>query len=189
MPFVTEELWDALGERPYPLILAKWPIADGRALDPGSAAEIGLLIETVQAIRSARTELGVPPGAKLAAFVVGATPGDFVIARQEAALRRLARFEALAFEPPPSGASLQVPIGEATLVLPLAGVIDVAAEQARLARMAEVAEKERDALAARLANPAFVERANPQAVDKARADHEEKAASAERYRSALARLG
>ena len=68
-------------------------------------------------------------------------------------------------------------------------VIDVAAERSRLTRAAEAAEKERDALAARLANPSFVERAKPEAVEKARADHEEKASDAEKYRAALGRLG
>ena len=85
--------------------------------------------------------------------------------------------------------SSQVVIDEATIVLPLEGVIDVDAERARLAKAAEAAEKERDSLAGRLANPSFVERAKPEAVEKARADHAEKASEAEKYRAALARLG
>jgi valyl-tRNA synthetase len=76
-----------------------------------------------------------------------------------------------------------------TIAFPLAGAIDLEAEKARLSKAAEAAEKERDSLAARLANPAFAERAKPEAVDKARADHEAKAAEAERLRAALERLG
>ncbi len=60
---------------------------------------------------------------------------------------------------------------------------------ARLSKAAVAAEKERDSLAARLANPNFTERAKPEAVEKARSDHEEKSAEAERYRAALERLG
>jgi valyl-tRNA synthetase len=90
---------------------------------------------------------------------------------------------------PTAGGAAQVVVDEATFILPLAGVIDVGAEQARLAKAAEAAEQERDSLAARLANPSFVERAKPEAVEKARADHEEKASDAEKYRAALARLG
>jgi valyl-tRNA synthetase len=82
-----------------------------------------------------------------------------------------------------------VVVDEATYVLPLKGVIDIDAEKARLEKAAQAAEKERDALAARLANPSFVERAKPEAVEKARADHAEKASDAERYRAALQRLG
>jgi len=68
-------------------------------------------------------------------------------------------------------------------------VIDVEAEKSRLSKAAESAEKDRDSLAARLANPSFVERARPEAVEKARADHDERASEAEKYRAALARLG
>ena len=64
--------------------------------------------------------------------------------------------------------------------LPLGGVIDLDAEKARLSKAAEAAEKERDGLAARLANPNFTERAKPEAVEKARADHDAKSAEAER---------
>jgi valyl-tRNA synthetase len=66
---------------------------------------------------------------------------------------------------------------------------DAEAEKARLGKNIAAAEKERDGLAARLANPNFTERAKPEAVEKARADHEAKAAEAERLRAALERLG
>ena len=60
---------------------------------------------------------------------------------------------------------------------------------ARLAKAVAAAEKERDSLSARLSNPNFVERAKPEAVEKARADHDARAAEAERLSAALARLG
>jgi valyl-tRNA synthetase len=62
-------------------------------------------------------------------------------------------------------------------------------ERARLTKSLAAAEKERDALAGRLGNPSFVERAKPEAVEKAKADHAEKSADAERFAAALARLG
>ena len=73
--------------------------------------------------------------------------------------------------------------------LPLQGLVDFEKEKARLSKDAAAAEKERDSLAQRLANPNFTERAKPEAVEKARADHEAKAAEAERLRAALERLG
>ena len=73
--------------------------------------------------------------------------------------------------------------------MPLQGAIDVDAEKARLSKAAAAAEKERDSLAARLANANFTERAKPEAVEKARSDHDAKAAEAERLRAALERLG
>jgi valyl-tRNA synthetase len=189
MPFITEELWNALGERPYPLIHAKWPMPDARALDPEAGPEVDWLIRLVGGIRAARTELNVPPGAKLALHVRdAAAQTEARLARNEAALRRLARIETIATGEP-SGGAAQVVIDEATFVLPLEGVIDIAAERTRLSKALQAAEKERDALSGRLNNPSFVERAKPEAVEKARADHAEKASDAEKYRAALARLG
>ncbi len=189
MPFVTEELWGAMGDRAsYPLITAKWPMPDARALDPEAGPEIDWLIRLVGAIRGARAELNVPPGARLPLYVEDASGvTDARLQRNAAALQRLARVERV--DQRPGGGAAQVVIDEATFVLPLEGVIDIAAEKARLLKAAEAAGKERDALAARLANPSFVERAKPEAVEKARVDHAEKASDAEKYRAALARLG
>ncbi|HZW47519.1 MAG TPA: valine--tRNA ligase, partial [Microvirga sp.] len=189
MPFITEELWHAMGERPYELILAKWPMPDARALDPEAGPEIDWLIRLVGGIRAARTELGVPPGAKLPLHVRDADPrtGER-LARNEAAIKRLARIDAIS-EAEPSGGAAQVVVDEATFILPLEGVIDIEAERARLQKALAAAEKERDALAGRLSNPSFVERAKPEAVEKARSDHAEKSSDAEKYRAALSRLG
>lgn len=189
MPFITEELWSKLAERPdYPLITAKWPLADARALDPTAAQEVDWLIRLVSEVRGARTELSVPPGTKLALHVRDAGPEtDARLARNAAALQRLARVEIATGEV--SGGAAQVVVDEATFVLPLEGVIDLAAERDRLTKAIAAAEKDRDGLAGRLNNPSFVERAKPDAVEKARADHAERAAEAERLSAALSRLG
>ncbi len=190
MPFVTEELWGALGARAdYPLITAKWPMADARALDPEAGPEIDWLIRLVSGIRTARAELNVPPGAKLPLHARGADEATTArLDRHRAALSRMARAD-LAEGDAPEGGAAQIVVDAATFILPLEGVIDIAAEKARLAKAADAAEKERDALAKRLENPDFVARAKPEAVEKARADHAEKASDAEKYRAALARLG
>ncbi len=190
MPFVTEELWGAMGARAdYPLITARWPMADARALDPEAGPEIDWLIRLVSGIRTARSELNVPPGAKLPLYVRGADAGTAArLARHRAALSRMARTDLMDGEAPAGGAA-QIVVDEAVYILPLEGVIDIAAEKARLSKAAEAAGKERDALAKRLENPDFVARAKPEAVEKARADHAEKSAEAEKYRAALARLG
>jgi len=190
MPFITEELWHAMGDRPYDLILARWPMADARAIDSGAQKEIDWLIRLVSEIRAARTGLSVPPGAKLSAHVRDASSETIDrIARQAAAIARLARVENIVADPAPQGGSAQIVVDEATYVLPLEGVIDLEAERARLTKAMESAAKERDSLAGRLGNPSFVERAKPEAVTKARDDHAEKTAEAERLAAALARLG
>ena len=85
--------------------------------------------------------------------------------------------------------ALQFPSGGLTLVANVEDLVDLKAERERLSKAIAVAEKDRDSLAARLANPAFTERAKPEAVEKARADHDARAAEAERLSAALARLG
>jgi valyl-tRNA synthetase len=189
MPFVTEELWHALGDRGgHDLITAKW--VDVGAVDASASAEIDWLIRLVSEIRSSRTELGVPPGTKLPLHVRDCAP--VTVARIDAnrpMIERLARIETISTDPAPAGGAAQIVVDEATYVLPLEGVIDLAAERVRLEKNAAAAEKERDSLAGRLGNPAFVDKAKPEAVEKARADHAEKSAEAERLRAALARLG
>ncbi|SNS08793.1 valyl-tRNA synthetase [Sphingomonas laterariae] len=189
MPFITEELWHALGDRPYDLILAHWPMADARAIDPAAQKEIDWLIRLVSEVRAARSELNVPPGAKLVAHLRDAGAETLArLDRQTAAIARLARITVSA-GPAPAGGAAQVVVDEATFVLPLEGVIDLAAEKARLAKAIAGAEKERDALAKRLNSPGFAEKAKPEAVAKARADHAERSAEAERLAAALQRLG
>jgi valyl-tRNA synthetase len=189
MPFITEELWHALGERSNDLIVARWPMADARAIDPAARAEIDWLIRLVSEIRAARTELNVPPGARLPLHVRDAS-GETVerLARQEAVLARLARVDRVDGDAPAGGA-LQIVVDEATFVLPLGEVIDLDSERTRLTKAIAAAEKERDALAGRLSNASFVERAKPEAVEKARADHADKMTEAARLHAALGRLG
>ncbi|MFK4792142.1 valine--tRNA ligase [Sphingobium sp. ZW T5_29] len=192
MPFITEELWHAMAApgqaRDSDLIVARWPQAL-YAVDSEAQAEIDWLIRLISAMRTARTELNVPPGAKLPVVVHDASEETRRrIDRQGAALARLGRVESLAFGESVAGGAAQIVVDEATFILPLAGVIDIAAEKARLAKALTAAEKERDALGGRLSNPAFVEKAKPEAVAKAREDHAEKSAEAEKLKAALDRL-
>ncbi len=186
MPFITEELWTVMGERAdYPLITAKWP-EPAAERDADASADIDWLIKLVSEIRGAKAELGLPPGARLTAHFP-----ETLKARAErlsAQLDRLARLDTVSFDPAPAGASAQLVVEGETITVPLEGVIDIAAERERLTKALAAATKERDSLAGRLNNPAFVERAKPEAVDKARADHEAKAAEAERLSAALARI-
>jgi valyl-tRNA synthetase len=178
-----------MGERPYELIVAKWPKPNAQ-IDRHAKAELDWLVRLVSEIRSARTELNVPPSAKLNLFAADAsdtTAGR--LDRNHAMLSRLARLESIQLTSFPGTGAAQVVVDEATFALPLEGVIDLASERDRLAKGAAAAEKERDGLAVRLSNPNFTERAKPEAVEKARNDHDAKAAEAERLRAALERLG
>ncbi|WP_374414826.1 valine--tRNA ligase [Novosphingobium colocasiae] len=189
MPFVTEELWSKLGDRPYELIVAQWPKPDAR-VDAEAKAEVEWLIALIGNLRGAKAELGIAPGARLTAYL--ADPSDAtraVIGRNAAAIDRLARLDAIRFEAAPAGPAMQVGAGDAMLAIPLEGVIDITAEKARLEKALATSQKEARSLEGRLSNPSFVEKAKPEAVDKARADHALHAAEAERVAAALARLG
>ncbi|MCB2079722.1 MAG: valine--tRNA ligase, partial [Novosphingobium sp.] len=190
MPFVTEELWSKLGERThYPIITAKWP-EPGAGVDAEAKAEVEWLIALVGNLRAAKSELGISPGARLTAYLPD--PSDATrafIENNRGVVDRLARLDAIRFEATPAGAAMQLVAGDATLAVPLEGVIDIDAEKARLEKAKAAAEKERDSLAKRLGNPNFVEKAKPEAVDKARADHAHHTAEAERLAAALERLG
>jgi valyl-tRNA synthetase len=218
MPFVTEELWNA-NERPYELILAKWPAPDA-SVDIEARNEISWLTNLVDEVRAVRSEMNVPPNARTDIWVSadsGFLTGRITTTSPEhlagmfehhrSALFRMARINAVEFlysgtrinletgdregVQRESGAkgALNLTVDDVSYLLPLKDVIDLDAEKARLDKAAAAAEKERDSLAGRLSNPNFTERAKPEAVEKARADHAEKSAEAERYRAALERLG
>nr|WP_294168690.1 valine--tRNA ligase [uncultured Sphingomonas sp.] len=192
MPFVTEELWHAMPDpahpRPYDLIVARWPEPRAQA-DQAARAEVGGLVEVIAEARALRAELNIPWTATLTPHLIGADGA--VLQRLAANAPTLARMAKLA---PPVAAdtappsSAQISAAGATIAFPLGDAIDLDAERARLAKAVTVAEKDRDSLAARLANPSFTERAKPEAVEKARADHAARAAEAERLSAALARL-
>jgi valyl-tRNA synthetase len=189
MPFVTEELWNGMGERPYELIVAKWP--EPRAeVDADARREIGWIIELVREVRAMRTELGVPWSATLEPLAIGGSAELLErIERQSATLARMAKLGPARLADSAPAGSAQIAVDGVTFAFPLAEHIDLDAERGRLAKALSAAQKDRDALAARLGNSSFVEKAKPEAVEKARADHAERAAEAERLTAALARLG
>ena len=195
MPFVTEELWHAQaqfqgGERPYDLILAQWPEPQAQ-VDTDAVAAIDWVIALTTAVRGAKSELGIAPGAKLEAWLPAPSPlGARVTERSAAAIERLARLTPLHVgEEAPVGPAMQVAAGEDAFIIPLEGHVDVEAEKARLTKAMEVSQKEFGSLDKRLSNPSFVEKAKPEAVEKAKADAAHHAAEIDRLRHALARLG
>jgi len=193
MPFITEELWHALSDAEHPrasdIIHAQWPEPNA-TVDAEAVAEINWVIDTISKTRSFKAELNIAPGTRLNANIADPQPSTIaIIERQAAALSRLGRIDAFAYAPVETNNVAQIVVGEDTIVFALDGVIDLDAERSRITKAIEAATKERDTLAARLSNAAFVEKAKPEAVDKARADHAEKAAEAEQLTAALKRLG
>ena len=190
MPFVTEELWvkraPAEG-RPSLLMLAPWP--EHRGLENAQAdAEIGWLIRFISEVRSVRSEMNVPAGAKVPLVVSGASDETRArVARHEETLLRLARLEKIEFGASPHGA-VQIVLDEAVLALPLAGIIDVDAESKRLKREIDKVGSEIRQLDAKLSNEKFVSRAPEHVVEEQRERKSEAEAIAAKLEQALKRL-
>jgi valyl-tRNA synthetase len=179
IPFVTEETWShlkrAAGETfsphdgwPEALIIAPWPEAGDT--EQAAEADMGLAIELIRGIRNVRSEYNVQPGRRVAALIAG---GDHaaMLAAQRDVLTQLARLDPdqlaiqPAIEPPHQVASIVV--GGVTCYLPLAGLIDLEAERARLGKeldevVAVIARSEKQ-----LAGP-FAQKAPPDVVQRER---------------------
>ncbi len=190
MPFITEELWHAMGDRGGNLLIhAKWP-EPATMIDFDARDEMRWVVDAISAVRTAKNDAGIPPGQRLVAYVADNAPivGKY-LEGCTALLSRVGRLDVKYPDSAPAGAAMRVAVPLGTLVIPLEGAIDLDAERARLSKAIESASKEAKSLEGRLNNPAFVEKAKPEAVEKARADHAEKASEVDRLTTALARLG
>jgi len=192
MPFITEELWARLGEqgqgRDTMLILAAWPDAKG-LVDAKAEAEFDWVIRVVSEIRSIRSEIKVPPGARIQLCVRGAD--KTTLGRLEAnkdALKTLARLEQISPADAPPKGSVQFVLDEATYALPLGGVIDIAAETGRLNREIAKAGSEIAQLEAKLANENFTARAPAHVVEEQRQRKTDAEAVVAKLNDALKRL-
>ena len=167
MPFVTEALWQELPHHGQSVMIAPWPVAESR--DERAEAEFGALIESVRAIRNARTEAGVEPGRWIAAEVYPGPYGSaFATARRElGTLARIADAELIIRDGPPSGGvgALTAVAGEVVAMLPLAGMVDLAAERERLNKEIATAEAERGRAQAQLGTEGFLTRAPEHVVE------------------------
>jgi valyl-tRNA synthetase len=192
MPFITEELWDVTAAggaaRASLLALAPWPSGEGFD-DANAEAEIGWVIDLVGAIRSVRAEMNISPATQLPLVLAGASAETKARAGRWAEfIKRLARLGDITFaDAAPQGAVQLVVRGE-TAALPLKGVIDLAAERARLQK--EIAKVEADIkrVDAKLGNADFIARAPEEVVDGEREKREEAQARKGKLVEALERL-
>jgi valyl-tRNA synthetase len=181
MPIVTEELWQTMKEAvggagwPATLLEARWPAR--RPEDRGAEEAFAPVIGVVDAIRNVRGEMNVPWKTALRGVEVGglAAPALDTLRSEQGRVVRLANVEGLVLHPAGQGiprrAQCAVSVGPGFEVLvPLAGVVDMAAETARAAKEIARAEGELSGIEKRLGNPSFVERAPPEVVEEARAN-------------------
>lgn len=194
MPFVTEALWQALPaavKQGEALIIAAWPEPEPAWLDETAEAQMAALMEVVRGIRNVRAEYGVEPGKRIPATIAaGALTPVFEAAR--AVVTFLARLDPAALtivtagEPLPQSAT--VVVGEVVASLPLAGLVDLAAERARLDKALADLEG-RIARSRGLLAGDFVQKAPPHVVERERTRLAELETEAAQLREQRARLG
>jgi valyl-tRNA synthetase len=191
-PFITEALWQKIGEtsegRDTMLVVADWPELSGLE-DTKADEEIRWLIELISEVRSVRSEMNVPPGAQIPVVISGA--GKALMARVErhqGTLSRLARLSSIAFDKTPPKGAVQIVMKDATVALPLAGVIDLRAEGERLKREIDKVAGEIEKLDQKLADEKFTARAPEHVIEENRERLELAAATRKRLSEALKRL-
>jgi valyl-tRNA synthetase len=189
MPFVTEELWRVTGpDREALLALSAWPQHDGLG-DPTAEAEIGWVIDLVTAIRSARVEMNIPPATSLPLVLAGASSEIASRARHWAEfIQRLARVGEILFADVPPKGAVQLVVRGDIAALPLQGVIDLAAERARLAKEMAKCDADIARVEAKLGNPNFVARAPEEVVEEEKEKREEAQLRKAKIAEALQRL-
>lgn len=192
MPFVTEELWAETGKFGTPrdnlLILTEWPTFEGLE-DAVADEELAWLIEVISNVRSVRAEMNVPASAKLQLVVSGGK--ETTLARLVAGtslITRLARLEEISPQNDVPGESAQFVVGEATFALPLAGVIDIGVEKARLEKEVTKLDGEISGIDKKLGNEQFVAKAPEEVIEEQKARREAAVDRRARILDALKRL-
>ncbi len=181
MPFLTEEVWRHLaGAGSGMLMTAPWP--EPACCDAAALAEMEWVVAAISAIRGARSEMNVPPGARVPFIVKDADPTALArYERHREHFERLARVEPAAGDSGASG-GIQVVVEGATFTLALGDVIDLAREKARLAKEIGRLDGDLAKFATKLANPGFLAKAKPEIVEEQR----EREADTRRDRDRLA---
>ena len=186
MPFVTEELWAMTGKHDALLTLDKWPSLQGLA-DDKAEAEIGWVIDLVTAIRSVRAEMNITTAIPL--VLAGASAESKARAERWAEfIKRLARVSDISSAAAAPKGSVQLVVRGEVAGLPLKGVIDLAAERARLAKEMQKADADIARVDAKLNNPNFMARAPEVVVEEEQEKREEALARKAKIAEALDRL-
>ena len=185
IPFVTEEIWQALPQRAedgqaadssqQTITLARFPELVEEWTDLEAVSVMTLLQDVITAIRTVRSEWGVPPSRKVTVVVEAASESEQEVLRTNAdPIIRLAGLEKLDFadhvERDPD--TVRRVVRSFQVHVPLAGIVDRGKETERVRRHLDKLVKQRESLRSRLSNRAFVERADPAVVDEARAQEE-----------------
>ena len=169
MPFITEELWGTTGRRAKMLVHSDWPTYGSELDDPQARREMNWVTGLIDEVRSARAQMHVPAGLKVAMLRHDLDRAALqALGNNQALILRLARLESITqADTSPKGA-ITVSVEGGRFSIPLAGIIDIGEEKARLNKTIEKLQKELSGLRGRLKNPNFVASAPPEVVEESR---------------------
>ena len=189
MPFVTTELWNNLTARNEKLIKAAWP--KDEKINQADKNEIDWAVDFILAIRSLRSAMNLPAGAKLSAYIKDLNnESSSVIENQNKLICTLARLEILA----PLGNKeisqdmVQTVCRDATILIPLKGVVDFSAERERLQKELDTLNKNLEGYARKLGNESFVAKAPAKVVEEEKRRQSEALENKAKVEEALARI-
>ena len=173
MPFITETLWRKLPTHQGGTFLARasWPVAPARAAASGQPFE--LVREAITAVRQLRADYAISAGEVLQAYVTGSPAQEEMLLAESSFIGRMARCQLYRGAAATGGAAHAVLPSGVEVVLPLAGVVDLAKECARLNGEVASLDKQISALRGRLGNEKFIAKAPPEIVGAERAKERE----------------
>ncbi|MBI4030774.1 MAG: valine--tRNA ligase [Proteobacteria bacterium] len=192
MPFLSEELYEHMADRPkdFMLMASEWPRYPEKMRDMKALIEMAWLIRFISEIRSVRADMNVPAAAKIRLLVKGADKDTKErIQKYDEILRRMARLEKIDLSEalPPKG-SIQTVVDEATLIMPIAGIIDLDKERERLKKEIIKLQDNIQKIDQKLANRQFVDNAPEEVVEEQRARRAEAETVLKKFSQALKQL-
>lgn len=189
MPFITEELSEAMTDKKELLMQAKWPDYDDVLNDDAASDKMDWLINVISEIRSVRADMNVPAAAKIRLLVKDAcdmtTEG---IDAFEEIIKRMARIESIEHTQDVPKGSIQTLVGQTTLVLPIADIIDLDAERDRLKKQIFKLEQDINKITQKLDNKKFVENAPEEIIAEQKFRLEEAESAKQKFSAALEQL-
>jgi valyl-tRNA synthetase len=191
MPFITEELYESIAVRPKDQLLMgqKWPDYASDLYQAESEVEIEWLIKTITEIRSVRSDMNVPAAAKVRMLVKDASVITVeYLKKYDEILRRMARLESVEVSNDVPKGSIQTIVGEATLVLPIAEIIDLDKERQRLNKEIGKLAANIEKIDQKLADEKFVANAPPEIIAEQKSRRAESEAMLNKFSTALQQL-
>ena len=190
MPFITEEIWQALPHEGEALMIERYPEFSPELDFPADEADFETVMTAIRAVRSRRAEMNVPPSKKPHLIIV--TDREDVFRRGETYLSKLAyagSVELRAEAPESIDGMVSVVTDEARMFMPMAELVDLEAERARIEKALAKAQKELESQEKKLSNEAFIAKAPEKIVAQEREKAEKARALIENLTESLKNLG